>query len=98
MRSLSRVFAVTFRAYKEVMLGQLTHIIEGGGLDIPAEYEELIVELKGYKKGGRPHMDDRVDLSGKPHPCGEPSCKHDCEACKDIAANPKSNKAQKTVK
>jgi hypothetical protein len=57
----SRVFAVTFRAYKEEMTGQLTHIIDGHGLEIPAAYEDLLGELKGYKKGGRPHLDDRVD-------------------------------------
>ena len=47
--------------YKEECQGRLTHIIEGQGLEIPAEYEDLIQEMKSYKKQGRPHYDDRVD-------------------------------------
>src|SRR5208283_2391082 len=57
----SRVFSVNFRYYKEEMQGQLTHIIEGQGLEISSEYEDLIQEMKSYKKAGRPHGDDRVD-------------------------------------
>ena len=57
----SRVFSVNFRYYKEEMQGQLTHILEGQGLEIPVKFEDLIGEMKGYKKQGRPHYDDRVD-------------------------------------
>ena len=57
----SRVFSVNAKNYKEECQGQLTHIIEGQGLEIPAEYEDLIQEMKSYKKQGRPHYDDRVD-------------------------------------
>ena len=57
----SKVFSVTFKYFKEEMQGQLTRIIETQGLQIPIEYEELIQELKAYKRQGCPHKDDRVD-------------------------------------
>jgi hypothetical protein len=57
----SKCFSVNAKFFKEECQGQLSHIIEGQGLEIPAEYEELIQEMKSYKKTGRPHYDDRVD-------------------------------------
>ena len=57
----SKVFSVNSRYYKEVMQGQLSHTIESQGLEIPAEYDDLIQEMKSYKKQGNPHYDDLVD-------------------------------------
>ncbi|MGA2523669.1 MAG: hypothetical protein ABSF65_05895 [Candidatus Bathyarchaeia archaeon] len=57
----TRVFSVSFKYYKEEMQGQLTRIIETQGLQVSIEEEELIQELKGYKRQGVPHYDDRVD-------------------------------------
>jgi hypothetical protein len=57
----SKCFSVNAKFFKEECQGQLSHIIEGQGLEIPVEYEELIQEMKSYKKTGRPHYDDRVD-------------------------------------
>jgi len=57
----NKVFSVSFKMLKEEMQGQLSHVIESQGLQISIEYEELIGELKAYKRQGRPHADDRVD-------------------------------------
>ena len=56
-----KVFPVTFKAYKEEMQGKLSHVIESQGLEIPVAYEDLIQEMKSYKKQGNPHYDDLVD-------------------------------------
>jgi len=56
-----KVIPVTFKAYKEEMMGQLTHVIESQGLSVSNEHEELIQQLKSFKKQGRPHYDDLVD-------------------------------------
>jgi hypothetical protein len=57
----NRVFPVTMKAYKEEMIGKLTHIIESQGLELPIEYEGMIQQLKAYKEKGNPHYDDYVD-------------------------------------
>ncbi len=57
----SKVFSVNSRYYKEVMQGQLSHVIESQGLEISSEYDDLIQEMKSYKKQGNPHYDDLVD-------------------------------------
>jgi len=56
-----KVLPVTFRTYKEEMQGKLSHVIESQGLEIPVAYEDLIQEMKSYKKQGNPHYDDLVD-------------------------------------
>jgi hypothetical protein len=56
-----KVFPVTFKAYKEEMMGQISHVIDSQGISIPIEAEELIQELKSFKKQGHPHYDDLVD-------------------------------------
>lgn len=56
-----KVFPVTFKAYKEEMQGKLSHVIESQGLEIPVAHDDLIQEMKSYKKQGNPHYDDLVD-------------------------------------
>jgi hypothetical protein len=56
-----KVFPVTFKAYKEEMMGQLTHVIQSQGLSVSVECEDLIQQMKSFKKQGRPHYDDLVD-------------------------------------
>jgi hypothetical protein len=56
-----KVFPVTFKAYKEEMQGKFTHTLESQQIEIPMVADELILQMKKYKKQGNPHYDDLVD-------------------------------------